>query len=141
MNRLNYGSVIKCKNIADFFQKNHEFLINANKFLEKLSNALKKALSRDTLTNEEKRLVLQPEKKHESPKNRALNGKNESPLDEKGEEIRKLRLLLEGSIEVIKNSDGLLEKDQTIKVLKEELSSFKMKFDNVKFGIKFFLSV
>ena len=89
---MNYSSVINCKNKNDFFQTNHHFIINANKILEKLSAALKKAIAKDLLTPDDKRLLFDSEKQEE-PKSKKLKDK---PTDERDEEIKRLKIALEG---------------------------------------------
>lgn len=91
-NRLNYSSVINCKNKNDFFQTNHHFIINANKILEKLSSALKKAIAKDILTPEEKKLLFNSEKQEESKSKKSTD----KATHEKDEEIKRLKIALEG---------------------------------------------
>lgn len=101
--RLNYRSAINCKNKNDFFQINHHFIINANKFLEKLSIALKKAIANDILTQDEKKLILHSEKneKSQTKMNNSTNANFSKLIEDKDEEIKKLKSSLEGMCSII----------------------------------------
>jgi len=94
--RLNYQTVINCKNLNDFFELNHSFIINANNFLEKLSSVLKKHIANDVLTEQEQKLLFHIEKHKDSKIKQINNNDFLKMIEQKNEEIRRYKALLEG---------------------------------------------
>lgn len=95
--RLDYRSVINCKNINDFFQINRSFIHNANNLLEKLSGVLKKTISRETLSNEDKKLISDLKEEKKKMKENFTQAEFSKCISEKNEEIKKLKDILQGS--------------------------------------------